>query len=422
MMKEQVILVWSSTERFDPLTEQNVMDELAGLVDSAGGLTIAKFTQHRPSVDPKWIVGEGKLDEIRLYALEQSADLVIFHNTLSGSQQRNIENVLGVRVIDRTRLILDVFALRARSQEGKLQVELAQMLYLLPRLTGKGLSMSRLGGGIGTRGPGETKLETDRRVIKKKISQLREKLDAVSHVRQIHRQGRKRSVYPMMALVGYTSAGKSTLFTRLSGVNTETSPKLFSTLDPLIRRVDLGEFLPGCHALVSDTVGFIREMPKEVMRAFTATLEEITEADVIVIVLDISHPDHLQHRQAVEAIVSEIKLDDQVVWIVYNKTDKIQDLMVIPQDGFWLSALTGQGVSGLLDAFYHHWIRDKKRYLLRFNKLQQKYADTLNRWSMVLKRWYEGDFFFAELVVSWELLEPFLQKTGVFYEELSDKK
>ncbi len=422
MIQEQVILVWVSTKRLDPLAEHTVLDELEGLLDSAGGIAIARFTQYKPGLDPKWIVGEGKLEEIRLCAAEKAADLVVFHNNLSGSQLRNLEHVLEVRVIDRTRLILDVFALRARSQEGKLQVELAQLLYMLPRLTGKGLVLSRLGGGIGTRGPGETKLETDRRVIKKKISQLREKLEAVTNVRHVHRLGRKRSVIPVIALVGYTSAGKSTLFSRLCDVETETSPKLFSTLDPLIRRVDLGALLPGCHTLVSDTVGFIRDMPKEVKRAFKATLEEITEADVIVIVLDISHPDHLQQRRSVEEIVAEIKTVDQKVWIVYNKIDLLPDPIVIPQDGFWLSALTGQGVSLFVEAFFQFWISDKKRYLLKFNTAQQHYADTLDKWSMVLRRWYEGDCFFADLVVCSELINPFLLKTGVMYEELPFKK
>lgn len=418
MTQEQVVLVWACTERVDSSAEQYVMNELAGLVESAGGEVTARFVQNRPSVDSKWIVGEGKLAEIKQFLLENSADLVIFHNTLSGSQQRNIENFLGVRVIDRTRVILDVFALRARSLEGKLQVELAQLLYMMPRLTGKGLEMSRLGGGIGTRGPGETKLETDRRVIKKKISQLQDKLESVSKVRHIHRQGRKRSVSPVLALVGYTSAGKSTLFTRLSGTETEISAKLFSTLDPLIRRVDLGKYLPGCHALISDTVGFIRDMPKEVKSAFKATLEEITEADVILMVLDISHPDHLQHRRAVEEILDEIKTTDQTIWTVYNKIDLLKETIDVPRDGFWISAKHGQGIDELLDAFFKYWTAGKKRYLLKLGKVQQKQAEKLDEWAMILRKWYEMDCFCVDLVTTPELIAPFLQKTGSMYEEL----
>lgn len=419
MTKEKVVLVLASTERGGQELEPHIMAELEGLVDSAGGEVVARFTQYKSSIDPKWIVGEGKLEEIRQSVLDTNADLVIFHNTLSGSQQRNIEHQLEIRVIDRTRLILDVFALRARSQEGKLQVELAQLLYQLPRLTGQYTSLSRLGGGIGTRGPGETKLETDRRVIKKKIIQLRDKLDTVSKVRHIHRQGRERRSAPVLALVGYTSAGKSTLFSKLSGEETDISANLFSTLDPLIRRVDLGRFLAGAHGLVSDTVGFIRDMPKEVMSAFKATLEEILEADLILLVLDISHPDHQQHRQAVEAVLNEIKNEDQAVWTVYNKIDLVNDPMMLPGDGHLVSARTGEGLEALLEGFFRFWAQNKGRYVIKFSRSEHRYAEKLDEWSMILRRWYEGDRFCVEIVVPRVLIEPFLQKTKVEHEELA---
>ncbi len=421
MIQEQVVLVWASTDRVDSLAEKYIMDELEGLVDSAGGVVVSRFVQVKTGIDPRWVVGQGKLEEIRQYLTEKSADLIVFHNTLTGSQQRNIEEYLGTRVIDRTRLILDVFALRARSQEGKLQVELAQLLYMMPRLTGKGITLSRLGGGIGTRGPGETKLEADRRIIKKKIHYLQNKLDSVSKVRQIHRLRRKNSIVPMIALVGYTSAGKSTLFSRLCEAETEISPKLFSTLDPLIRRFDLGIRLPGCHALVSDTVGFIREMPKEVKSAFKATLEEITEADVILVVLDISHPDHLQHRLAVTELLDEIRTSEQKVWFAYNKIDLLPDCMAVPQDGYRISALTGEGIAEFRDAFFEFWMSNKQRYLLKMDKSGQKFAEKIDEWTMVLRKWYQGQYLHVDLVADPELMNAFVRKTGVMAEALSDK-
>lgn len=421
MNPERVVLVWAVTQRIDDQEEKHVMDELEGLVDSAGGMVAARFTQNRPGIDPRWVVGEGKLDEIKSVLSDLSIDLVVFHNSLSGSQQRNVEQFLKVRVIDRTRLILDVFALRARSQEGKLQVELAQLMYMLPRLSGQGLTLSRLGGGIGTRGPGETKLESDRRTIKRKIAQLREKIGTVSKVRGTHRQGRKRSIVPVIALVGYTSAGKSTLFSRLSHFETECSEKLFSTLDPLVRRVDLGVFLPGCHALVSDTVGFIRDMPKEVKNAFKATLEEIRDADLIVMVLDASHPGYAAHRRSVEAALSELKEENQEVWVVFNKIDKLPDGVDGFQSGFPLSALTGEGVDSFLESFFLYWMSDKGRYLVCLEKSQRKNVEMLETWAMILRKWVEGERYYIDMVTRKENIEPFIKKTGAVCEELNNK-
>lgn len=419
MIRERVLLAWAAVDRVDTLAEQCIMDELAGLVDSAGGEVTVRFVQYRNGIDPRWVLGQGKLEEIKSYLVDHPVDLVVFHNDLTGSQQRNIEDFLGTRVIDRTRLILDVFALRARSQEGKLQVELAQLLYMLPRLTGKGIALSRLGGGIGTRGPGETKLETDRRVIKKKIHALRDKLDSVSKVRQIHRSWRRNSIVPLIALVGYTSAGKSTLFSRLCATETIISPMLFSTLDPLIRRLDLGAHLPGCHALVSDTVGFIREMPKEVKSAFKATLEEITEADVILVVLDISHPDHLQHRLAVTELLDEIRTGDQKVWFAYNKVDLLEDCISVPGDGYRMSALTGEGVSEFSGAFFRYWISGKKRYLLKLDQAGKRTAEKLEEWTMVLRKWHEGPRLHLDLVADPVAMSSFVHRTGIHAEELS---
>ena len=248
----------------------------------------------------------------------------MFDNVLTTLQQRNLEEELGLKVIDRSRLILDIFAARARSQEGKLQVELAQLLYLLPRLTGKGVSLSRLGGGIGTRGPGESKLETDRRQIKVKIARIRQKLKGVTRNRDLQRQNRRALPVPLVSLVGYTSAGKSTLFKALTGENVFISNELFATLDPLLRRVDLHDSHPGYYFILSDTVGFIRDMPAELFTSFTATLEEVRQADLVLHVVDMTNPDWQGQKTEVEKVLRQLDVDAAKVVAVFNKIDLLR--------------------------------------------------------------------------------------------------
>ncbi len=299
--------------------------ELRALCQTAGADVVAQTWQKRNAPDRKYLIGLGKAEEIKLQITASAANLVVFYNVLSSLQQRNMEDLLGVKVIDRSRLILDIFAKRARSIEGKLQVELAQLLYLLPRLTGKGVALSRLGGGIGTRGPGESKLETDRRLIKDKISRIRRKLETVLKNRDVQRQRRRSLPVPLVSLVGYTSAGKSTLFKTLSGEAVYISDKLFSTLDPLLRRVDLFDIRPGYYFILSDTVGFIRSMPDELYTSFQASLEEVHHADLLLHVIDVTNPDWLGQKIEVEKVLKQLKIAAEKIITVYNKIDLLAE-------------------------------------------------------------------------------------------------
>ncbi|MCU0285525.1 MAG: GTPase HflX, partial [Acidobacteria bacterium] len=324
---EKTIIVALFDPRVRDSEVQSIMQEMELLTRSAGGEVIAIFPQKKHPPDGRYLIGVGKVEEIKNYACAHDIKLIIFYNHLSNAQQRNLEKYFNMKVIDRTRLILDIFATRARSLEGKLQVELAQLLYLLPRLTGKGIELSRLGGGIGTRGPGETKLEADRRTIKKRISQIKDKLEKVIRNRDIQRQSRKFNPIPVVSLVGYTSAGKSTLFQSLTGEETPISPMLFSTLDPLLRRVELNEIQEGYAFLLSDTVGFIRQMPKELFQAFQATLEEIVQSDLILHVIDITDPDYLKRKEEVQMVLDDLKIPTEKIIHVYNKIDLMEGLM-----------------------------------------------------------------------------------------------
>ena len=288
--REKAVLVGVRTPEtriISGISEADIsMEELDELAGTAGAEVVAKVIQSREGRDSAYLVGKGKISEIRLLVQAEGADLVIFDEELSPSQQRNIEEMLGVKVIDRTGLILDIFAQRARSREGKIQVELAQLEYMLPRLVGQGVVLSRLGGGIGTRGPGETKLETDRRHIKRKITYLREQLGEIKKQRGILRTERLRNRVPTVSLVGYTNAGKSSLLNALCDSDVYTEDKLFATLDTTTRRLDLGE----SQILLTDTVGFIRKLPHHLTDAFKSTLEEAVFSDAIIIVADASDP------------------------------------------------------------------------------------------------------------------------------------
>jgi GTP-binding protein HflX len=310
------IELWS--EDSFPLDES--MAELSRLAYSAGVIPLAKFTQKREKPDHKFFIGSGKIEEIHAAVHNYNADVVIFDHELSPSQIRNLEEALGTKVIDRTELILDIFAQHAKSREGALQVELAQYEFLLPRLSGKGVSMSRLGGGIGTRGPGETKLESDRRRIRNLISKLRKELKNLSEQRQIRREKRKVAALPLFSLVGYTNAGKSTLMNALTQANVLVQDKLFATLDPTVRRFKL----PGGKIiLLSDTVGFIQKLPHQLVEAFHATLEEATQADLLLHVVDASSPNFEHQINAVYNVLEEIGAIDKPLVTVFNKIDLV---------------------------------------------------------------------------------------------------
>jgi GTP-binding protein HflX len=296
--------------------------ELRVLAESAGAEVIDTILQSRPAFDQATLIGSGKIDELKSYVQAMDVDVVLVDHELGGGQQRNLERALDCKVVDRTQLILDIFASRARTREGQLQVELAQLNYLLPRLTGHGLAMSRLGGGIGTRGPGETKLETDRRRIHHKIKKIERDLEAVRGSRGVQR--RLRQAVPLMtvALVGYTNAGKSTLFNRLTGAGVLADAKMFATLDPTVRQVQLPSRR---RVLLSDTVGFIRQLPTTLVQAFRATLEEVTEASLLIHVADASAPAAAAHCSHVRRVLNEIGTEDTPQILVLNKADLLDD-------------------------------------------------------------------------------------------------
>jgi len=298
------------------------LDELAELVRSAGGQVVGCVVQRLERPVPATYIGTGKAKEARALAFELDADLVVVDDELTPAQARNLEELLELPVIDRTQLILDIFAQRARTKEGKLQVELAQLTYQLTRLAGSGAALSRLGGGIGTRGPGETKLETDRRRIRRRIAMIRRQLEDVRRTRAVQRAGRRRTGLPVIALVGYTNAGKSTLMNALTRAGVLAENRLFATLDPTVRRLTLA---PGRDALLIDTVGFLRKLPHQLVAAFRATLEEVQEADVLVHVVDASQPDAEEQMAAVEAVLDELGALGKPMVIALNKLDAVPD-------------------------------------------------------------------------------------------------
>ena len=328
------------------------LDELAALVRAAGGVVVERVVQERVSPSPALYFGKGKAEEIGERARQLKADLFVSDDALSPVQERNLTQALRIKVIDRTALILDIFAQRARTSEGKAQVELAQLTYLMPRLVGQWKHLERLGGGIGTRGPGETQLESDRRVIRTRVRQITRDLERVKVHRRVQRGGRQRAGWPVVALVGYTNAGKTTLLNRLTGASLRAADQLFVTLDPVARLVN-GDGRPPF--VLTDTVGFIRKLPHELVAAFRATLEELAEADVLLHVVDASHPQLEEHLAAVETLLEELYVLDRPRLLVLNKLDRLEDPAIADglvrlRGGVAVSARTGEGVPGLLDA------------------------------------------------------------------------
>ena len=321
------------------------LDELAALASTAGAIVVARTLQKRRP-DPATYIGSGKAESLALECQALEIDLAIVDDELSGAQQRNLEEVLSVHVIDRTALILDIFARRAESREGKLQVELAQLKYRLPRLTGLGTVLSRLGGGIGTRGPGETQLEVDRRRIRRRIDDLSAELQELSRQRDARRARRRKTEQTVVALVGYTNAGKSTLLNALSGASVLVEDKLFATLDPVMRKLPLPE---GGECLLVDTVGFIRKLPHELVEAFRSTLEEALYADLLVVVSDLSSPQYMQQRETVLEVLNSLGAGDKPMIEALNKSDMAADYGEIePPDAIVISASTGAGLDRLI--------------------------------------------------------------------------
>ena len=345
---ERALLV--GVERYGAWDVEDSLQELAQLADTAGAQVTGMTWQKRDKVDAALYIGKGKVEEIMLLRQTQQANLILFDDELSPAQQRNLEQMIGCKVVDRTALILDIFAQRARTHEGKLQVELAQLRYNLPRLGGQGIVLSRLGGGIGTRGPGETKLEVDRRHIRGRISDIEKEIENIRNQRKLQRQRRQHSRIPTVALVGYTNAGKSTLLNALTAAGVFAEDKLFATLDPTTRRIKLPV---GQEILLTDTVGFIQKLPHALIAAFRATLEEVAEADLLLHVVDASHSRYVEQMTAVYDVLRQLKADTKPAITVYNKIDALETTHIISklnseQDAIAVSAITGQGLPELL--------------------------------------------------------------------------
>ena len=328
--------------------EENATEELKDLLETAGGESVGMVLQQKDSPDPRTFIGQGKVDEVRQLVRTMGADMVIFDNALSPSQQRVLGEELKVGVLDRSALILDIFAQRARTREGRLQVELAQYKYLLPRLIGMWSHLERQEGAIGTRGPGETQLETDRRHIRRKISKLEEELRDVRRVRATQRQRREKNEVPVVAIVGYTNAGKSTLLNKLTGSEIPANNRLFDTLDTTTRTLEISDT---CTVLLSDTVGFIRKLPHHLVEAFKATLEELSFADLLLHVIDASNPEWREQAQVVDKLILELGAEQTPRIEVFNKCDKwTGEIRPHGEDIVSISAKTGEGLDKLLEA------------------------------------------------------------------------
>ena len=400
-LTEKVILVGLETPN-DP-DGLVLLKELGRLADTAGAQVVDQILQKRLQPDSSFFIGRGKVEELRERCAVFEADLVIFNDELTPVQVRNLEQILNCRVLDRTNLILDIFAQRAQTNEGKLQVELAQLRYLLPRLIGQGMNLSRLGAGLGTRGPGETKLETDRRHIRRRIRVLEQELDKIRQRRKLQRERRERLGLPVIALVGYTNAGKSTLLNRLSQTETLVEDRLFSTLDTLSRLVKLPD---GRLVLVSDTVGFVRKLPHHLVAAFRATLEEVREADLILHVIDLSSPEMEIEKKAVEQVLREIEADNKATLLVYNKLD------LLPEDGGdWIglgesaavliSAQKDQGIPELLQQIAQNLPRPGAKVALELPLAETRFLSLIHSQGKVFSQDYQSD---RILITAW--LEP----------------
>lgn len=392
------------------------LNELKWLAISAGAKVEEVYLQKREEPDPKFLVGEGKVKEIKEKIEREGIGLVIFDENLKPSQIRHLEEYLECKVIDRTQLILDIFAQRARSKEGKLQVELAQYIYLLPRLTGKGIYLSRLGGGIGTRGPGEKKLEYDKRRIKKRISIIKKEIQEVSSRRERQRERRKESSIPTVSLVGYTSAGKTTLFNYLTKGSSVTSSLLFTTLDPLLRRV----FLPtGFYFLLSDTVGFIRKLPVELVAAFKATLQEVQEADIVLHIIDMSSETYEREVAAVEDILREMEIKKEKVINVFNKIDLLENKNELlarnrkREDSVFISAKTGEGVEDLLWLINEKLFRGMKLFTLQIPIDKRDLLKEIYKIGFLIEKREDGRNIKVKIGAKPEMISDFIPYLGV---------
>lgn len=402
--KQLVLLLQVDTGEYDAETS---LEELGGLVSTAGGDVYASVQQKKDKVDNVTYLGSGKLQEAKEICDNADIDLVICDTELSPTQQRKLEDFFGIRVIDRTVLILDIFAQRAKTNEGKLQVELAQLKYMLPRLTGKGASLSRLGGGIGTRGPGESKLESDKRHIRRRIHNLEVSLENLSKRRERHRERRKKDGVTSCAIVGYTNAGKSTLLNYLTNAGVLAEDKLFATLDPTARSIKLPD---GRNVLLIDTVGFISRLPHFLVEAFKSTLEEATNADMLLILCDATDPECEEQLKVTKEILKELGAEHKPTVTVYNKCDK-NNAFLLPAstDTVRISAVTGVGINNLLETMSNALpgVRKRVKLLIPFNK--GSLAAKVRTLGKVTNEKYREDGILLDAVIDLSLMQELLE-------------
>ena len=415
---EKAVLVGlyaDSMDKKERSTEES-MDELEALLETAGGETLGRVLQARPAPDPRSFIGEGKVREVKELAENNGCNLVVFDNELSPSQTRALEEDLGVHVMDRSSLILDIFAQRAATREGRLQVELAQYKYLLPRLTGMWTHLVRqtaAGGSspIGTRGPGETQLETDRRHIRRKIQKLEEELEAVRKVRTTQRRLREKNEMPVVALVGYTNAGKSTLLNKLTDAGIPARDRLFDTLDTTTRRLKLR---PSKEVLLSDTVGFIRKLPHHLVEAFKATLEELKYADLLIHVIDVSNPQWQEQAEVVNSLILQLEAQETPRLEVYNKVDLLPEGEILPRGGdiVEISAVTGEGIDRLIDKICEILDRERRTVLLKIPYKDGGLVDLLHKQSEVHSIDYGEEYIAVTATVSGQVYGRFKEYIG----------
>ena len=398
-VQERAVLVGLNADCFtaEQTATAESLEELEDLLETAGGFCTGKVLQNRHTPDSHSFIGEGKAQEVRMLVEATASTMVIFDNELSPGNIRALEEIIGVTVLDRSALILDIFAQRAKTKEGRLQVELAQYKYLLPRLSGMGVSLSRQGGGIGTRGPGETKLETDRRHIRERIARLEDELEQVRKVRAVQRERRMKNSIPVVAIVGYTNAGKSTLLNKLTGAGIPANNRLFDTLDTTSRQLTVSDNLD---VILSDTVGFIAKLPHHLVNAFHATLEELEYADLLLHVIDVSDPDLEAHVAVVDKLIEKLAKPDTPVLRCYNKADLVySEDIPMGKDCVAISAKRGKNMDGLLKAIEEALGHSRHHVLLRFPYSKGGMVETLHDNAQVKKVEYTDEGIEVETIL-----------------------